>query len=139
MEPNEPNKPRLRMTEQRRVILEELRKVKTHPSADQIYEMVRKRLPHISLATVYRNLDVLSEAGEILTLELSGTQRRYDGDVRDHHHARCKNCGKIIDVPSGVVPMPEMTALDLDGFMVSGCRMELVGLCKSCLEKAHEH
>ncbi len=138
METSPPKQPQMRMTRQRKVILEELRKVKTHPTADQVYEMVRKRLPHISLATVYRNLDTLSGSGEVLTLELSGSQRRYDGDVREHHHARCRNCGIVVDVPSGVVPMPEMTALDLDGFMVSGYRIELAGLCKSCREQENE-
>jgi Fur family ferric uptake transcriptional regulator len=57
------------MTRQRRVILEELRKVNTHPSADEIYEIVRKRLPRISLGTVYRNLEILSESGDIQKLE----------------------------------------------------------------------
>ena len=58
----------LRMTRQREVILEELRKVNTHPSADEIYEMVRKRLPRISLGTVYRNLEILSKSGDIKKL-----------------------------------------------------------------------
>ena len=55
----------LRMTRQRRVILEELCKVDTHPSADEVYVMVRKRLPRISLGTVYRNLEILTQSGEI--------------------------------------------------------------------------
>ena len=58
------------MTRQRQIILEELRKVVTHPSADEVYEMVRKRLPRISLGTIYRNLEILSENGDIQKLEL---------------------------------------------------------------------
>ena len=58
-----------RMTRQRGIILEELRKINTHPSADEIYERVRKHLPRISLGTVYRNLEILSELGEIQKLE----------------------------------------------------------------------
>ncbi|MDP3286289.1 MAG: transcriptional repressor, partial [Desulfobacterales bacterium] len=68
-----------RMTRQRAVILEELKKVKTHPGADEIYEMVRKRLPRISLGTVYRNLEVLSELREIQKFEHVGTLKRFDG------------------------------------------------------------
>jgi Fur family ferric uptake transcriptional regulator len=69
------------MTRQRKVILEELRNVDTHPSADEIYEMVRKRLPHISLGTVYRNLEILSETGAIQKLELGCAQKKFDGKV----------------------------------------------------------
>ena len=61
------------MTQQRKVVLEELRKMDNHPSADEIYEMVRLRLPRVSLGTVYRNLEVLSDLGEIQKLELSGS------------------------------------------------------------------
>ena len=64
------------MTKQRKVILEELRKQHTHPSADEVYRMVRHRLPRISLGTVYRNLEVLVQMGEIQKLELSGSLKR---------------------------------------------------------------
>ena len=64
------------------VILEELRKVKTHPTADELYAMVRTRMPRISLGTVYRNLDFLTESKEILKLESAGSIRRFDGDTR---------------------------------------------------------
>ncbi len=72
-----------RMTRQRRVILEEVRKINDHPAADEIYERVRKRLHRISLGTVYRNLDLLCEVGEIQRLELSGAMKRYDGNAKN--------------------------------------------------------
>ena len=62
--------PKTRMTNQRRVILEELRKVHTHPTVDELYTIVKARMPHISLGTVYRNLDLLTETGEVLKLDL---------------------------------------------------------------------
>ncbi len=134
----EQEKQSFRMTRQRRVILEELRKVTSHPTADQVYEMVRKRLPRISLATVYRNLETLSSAGEVLKLEVSGTQRRYDGDVSEHHHARCAMCGKVVDVPTELFPLPDIPGNIVDGFDISGCRLELTGLCTECrAHKAH--
>ncbi|MCJ7604005.1 MAG: transcriptional repressor, partial [Desulfobulbaceae bacterium] len=73
-------KNKLRMTKQRQVILEELRKVKTHPTADDMYQMLRKKMPKISLGTVYRNLEILSESGIIQKLDVGGTQKRFDGD-----------------------------------------------------------
>ncbi|MBI9075673.1 MAG: transcriptional repressor [Desulfatibacillum sp.] len=127
-----PEKQQFRMTRQRKVILEELKKVKSHPTADQVYEMVRKRLPRISLATVYRNLETLSTAGEVLKLEISGTQRRYDGDTSDHHHARCAMCGAVMDIPADLFPMPEIPEDVVEGFDISGYRLELTGLCREC-------
>ena len=71
------------MTRQRPVILEELKNLTTHPTADELYSMVRRRLPRISLGTVYRNLEILSEMGLAQKLESAGAQRRYGGDVTD--------------------------------------------------------
>ena len=69
------SQPQTRMTRQRMVILEELRKVKTHPTADELYAMVSTRMPRISLGTVYRNLDFLTESKEILKLESAGSSK----------------------------------------------------------------
>ena len=78
-----------RMTLQRKTILEVLRQTDFHPSADEIYMMVRERLPRISLGTVYRNLEVLSESGFIQKLELGGTIKRFDWNPEKHYHIRC--------------------------------------------------
>ena len=82
--------PKTRMTNQRRVILEELRKVDTHPTVDELYTIVKARMPHISLGTVYRNLDLLTETGEVLKLDSAGSMRRYDGRTEPHRHVRCR-------------------------------------------------
>jgi len=87
------------MTKQRRVILDELRKLKSHPSADELYRRVRRFLPRISLGTVYRNLEVLSQQGVVQKVELGGPQRRYDGDATTHYHVRCVECGRVEDAP----------------------------------------
>ncbi|MBW2321808.1 MAG: transcriptional repressor [Deltaproteobacteria bacterium] len=87
------------MTKQRQVILEELRQLKTHPSADEIYKVVRRRLPRISLGTVYRNLEVLAKMGEIQKLELSGSIKRYDWNTNKHYHIRCVRCDRVDDAP----------------------------------------
>ena len=92
----------MRMTRQRNVILEELRKVDTHPSADEVYDMVRRRLPRISLGTVYRNLEILSQNGRIQKLEIGGTQKRFDGNPANHYHLRCIHCDRLADAPAGI-------------------------------------
>lgn len=121
-----------RMTRQRAVILEELRKTKSHPTADELYGMVRQRLPRISLGTVYRNLDFLADNGTIRRLEASGSTKRFDGDISAHQHVRCVSCGRIGDV---MPPMPEpsVEGLDVPGFRtVYSARVEFDGLCEEC-------
>ncbi len=121
-----------RMTNQRKAILDEIRKARKHFTADQVYEAVRKHLPRLSLSTVYRNLEMMADAGVLSRLELPGAQRRYDWDVSVHHHAQCSKCGRIADVPAGEFLNSEMLGRDIKGFEVSGYRLELTGLCGKC-------
>lgn len=128
------NDAHLRMTRQRQVILQELRRVKTHPSADEIYEMVRRLLPRISLGTVYRNLEILSELGEIQKIEICGKLKRFDGNTRDHYHLRCLNCHRIDDVPENI-HFDFNSSLSSDtGYAITGHRLEFMGLCPKCSE-----
>lgn len=122
----------LRMTEQRRIILEELRKVKTHPTANEMYEMVRNRLPRISLGTVYRNLEMLSELGVIQRLELAGTQKRFDGTVENHYHVRCLACGRVEDLPVAPIPAIDEAIKGHSEYRVLWHRLEFMGLCPRC-------
>ena len=123
----------LRMTQQRKVILEELRKVDTHPSADEVYEMVRKRLPRISLGTVYRNLEILTETGEIQKLELGCNLKRFDGIAQDHYHIRCLHCDRVIDAPAGFDVAVKHELKNTSGFKILGHRLEFIGICPTCL------
>jgi Fur family ferric uptake transcriptional regulator len=114
------------------VILSALRSVEFHPTAADLYEIVRRQLPRISLGTVYRNLDQLAEAGEITRLEIAGAAARFDGETRPHHHVRCVHCGRVddvLDVPDSIVPNDTTT---LGGYDILHCRLEFVGVCGSC-------
>ncbi len=108
----------------------------SHPSADEVYEIVRKTLPRISLATVYRNLDILSELGQIQKLELSGTLKRFDWDVKKHYHIRCINCDRIENAPLGFMEGMENAINGSTGYKVTGHRLEFLGLCPKCMEEA---
>ncbi len=121
----------MRMTKQRAVILEELRKVDTHPTADEVYLMVRERLPRISLGTVYRNLELLSNCGEIQTLDVNSAQKRFDGNPHPHLHVRCVYCGCIADVHSRMDPDWEELQKGTD-FQITGYSMQLYGICPQC-------
>lgn len=125
-----------RMTRQRRIILEELRQLTTHPTADDLYEIVRKRLPRISLGTVYRNLDVLSRTGVILRLEMGGSQYRFDGNPWPHAHVRCVHCGRVADVHAEQTPVPLPGPDAACGYHVTGYRMEYTGTCPECRSAA---
>jgi Fe2+ or Zn2+ uptake regulation protein len=129
------NDSQLRMTRQRQVILQELRKVMTHPSADEVYEMVRKLLPRISLGTVYRNLEILSELGEIQKIEICGKLKRFDGNIKDHYHLRCLNCHRIDDVPESIHFDFNSSLNSETGYAITGHRLEFVGLCPECTEQ----
>ena len=122
----------MRNTKARKVILEELKKVTTHPSADEIYSMVRERLPRVSLGTVYRNLDMMAESGMVLKLEMAGTQRRYDGTTDNHYHVRCTMCGRVDDLPIKPLGGIESEVREASAYEISGHRLEFTGLCPAC-------
>jgi len=124
------------MTQQRKVILEELRKVDSHPSADEIYEIVRHRLPRISLGTVYRNLEVLSELGEIQKLGLSGSLKRFDWDTTKHYHIRCVRCNRVADAPIAPLNQLENELYGATVFEIIGHNLEFTGLCPKCSAEA---
>lgn len=125
----------LRMTNQREIILRELRKSKRHLSADELYDIVKKVMPRISLATVYRNLEILSEAGLIGKLEISGRQKRFDSDVSDHDHIYCVVCHKVdnLDIERKDVDSEQLGAAA--GYTITGYRVEIIGICPECQKK----
>lgn len=126
-------RPQTRMTRQRMIILEELRKARTHPTADELYSRVRERMPHISLGTVYRNLDLLAASHQVVKLESAGIMRRFDGNTAPHRHVRCVRCGRVADVPAAMSDAdPDVSGVRVDGFAVTGVRVEYDGLCDEC-------
>ena len=125
-----------RMSRQRRVILEELQAARTHPTADEVYELVRRRLPHISLGTVYRNLEALAASGQIQKLRLGCAQSRFDGDASRHYHVRCTGCGRVDDVAMKPLRAIENAFGKVAGYRALGYRLEFMGLCERCDESA---
>ncbi len=127
---------KLSNTLQRRIILEELRKLECHPTADELYEIVRKRIPQISLATVYRNLELLSEGGQVLKLQQTGKQKRFDGRVESHYHVRCASCGRVADIwDDEVIAVNRQLDVLVEKLGMEGYMLELNDRCEKCREK----
>jgi Fur family ferric uptake transcriptional regulator len=121
-----------RNTQQRQVILEELQKFKTHPTASTLYTHVRSRLPKISLGTVYRNLEMLNRLGLVKKFEFGGGEARYDGTTQNHDHIRCLHCGRLEDVSLPPHDLMGREANDLGGYKILGHRFEYLGVCPEC-------
>ena len=88
-----------KFSQQRAAILEELSAVTSHPTAAEIYALVRRRIPNISLGTVYRNLSMLADDGTILRITTGEGTERFDADTSDHYHFCCSCCGRVSDLP----------------------------------------
>ena len=126
------------MTKQRKILMDVLDRKNWHPTAEEVYGIVRERAPRISLGTVYRNLDLLAKQGIIQKIETAGVQRRYDGNPEPHFHAQCLKCRKVWDaeVQPDVFnePLPRLNALP--GFTITGYRLVFDGYCLSCRQRS---
>ena len=128
----------LRLTGPRRLVLDVVRATESHPTAEWVHRMVRRRRPRVSLGTVHRNLRLLVAQG--LVKELPGPHARFDGNVSEHHHFTCLACGSISDV-QGPTTEPHSRALcgrvtAQSGFSVTHHRIEFYGRCPECQRRA---
>ena len=121
-----------RNTKQREAILKILQNIRSHPTADQIYDEVRKDIPDISKGTVYRNLQVLAANGAISVLNINGTQSRYEEKQDGHYHFRCEECKRVFDLDEPIDKDLDERIARKTGFIVSNHQMEFRGLCKEC-------
>lgn len=117
-------------SKQREAILLELQSRCDHPTAAQLYEGVRKKIPNISLGTVYRNLASLVESGDIIKLSIGDGFEHFDGNNNFHLHLHCKCCGNVIDVPATDSRLISLARQD--GFMPDVSVCVINGTCKAC-------
>jgi Fe2+ or Zn2+ uptake regulation protein len=113
----------MRLTDQRRLILAVVQATDTHPTAERVHAAVRRRIPRVSLGTVYRNLRLLARHG-LLAEIAGGPTLRFDARVERHHHFTCSTCGHIFDLDDRVAART--------GFRVSHHRIEFYGQCDRC-------
>lgn len=123
-----------RSTKQRTVIKNIIRSTKCHPTADWIYQEARKAIPDISLGTVYRNLQVLTNESYIQELNYGKGFSRFDGNPEPHYHFVCEKCGNITDFELENISVVLTEAQKLLSGSINSHRLELYGVCADCLK-----
>ncbi len=121
-------------SKQREIILNTLKENVVHPSAEYIYNALKKDNPKISLATVYRNLNKLAELGEIKKIEGLESSDHFDHNTHEHNHFICTKCGKIYDVSAEIASNIIENAKREMGFEITHYEIALKGICKDCIE-----
>ena len=124
-----------RSTIQKSFILDYLKSVKTHPTAETIYEQVRKKLPNISQGTVYRVLNNFKNKGQVLAIDTKDNVH-FDGDISDHAHFICEKCGKVYDVMSkcsecGILKNKTTRKVPQVG-IIKHYKINFYGICNNC-------
>lgn len=125
----------MNVTPQRLAIYRALLESEDHPSPETLYRRVKKKMPSISLATIYKALDALSELGVAREVAALGEKKRYDGNLGKHHHLICTQCKTIQDYYDEELDSVEPPR-KLGGFLAQSVSVEVIGLCNKCAKVA---
>ena len=121
-------------SKKREAILEKLRSTTSHPTAEWVHRELKEDFPDLSLATVYRNIGLFKEEGEIVSVGTVAGQERFDGNTAPHAHFVCQRCRAVIDF-DGPEAQPEvLTLLEGMGFLANRVDLTAYGACNNCLE-----
>ena len=119
-------------TIQRSLVLEAVNRLKSHATADEVYAEVAATHPNISKATVYRNLNLLSEMGMIRKLEIPGGADRFDHICKEHCHVKCEKCGRVFDIEIPYIDGLDNLVENRNGFEFTGYDILFRGICPGC-------
>ncbi|MDD2972354.1 MAG: transcriptional repressor [Lachnospiraceae bacterium] len=129
----------LKRSKQREAIKSFLMTRKDHPTADVVYSHVREEFPNISLGTVYRNLTLLSDIGEILRIRVGDGVDHFDATVTPHYHFICSECGGVIDLDlDSLNQINEIANANFDGY-IQGHVTYFYGTCPECTKAKAKH
>lgn len=120
-----------RQTRQRRLVYESVASTDAHPSAEWVYECVRRQMPRVSLGTVYRNLQLLVAEGR-LKAWTRGRTTRYDADVTPHDHFVCRACELLLDIERAPEGISSEKRLKARGHQIDNRVLEFIGVCRDC-------
>lgn len=122
----------LAVTIQRRTVFEALSARRDHPTADQVYDAVKDRIPGLSRTTVYRVLEALVDAGFVRKVHHAGGVARFDPVTHRHHHLVCEACGRLVDLDDAAVPALRLPEARGSGFRIKDYSVSFLGLCGAC-------
>ncbi len=129
----------IKYSRQREAIINFLQTRKDHPTAEVIYNNIREEYPNISMGTVYRNLNLLSETGQILRISLEDNRAHFDGFTHEHCHFFCRECKGVLDIEIGQKSMKDIKSIaqrEFEGKIE--CQTSIFyGVCKTCLGKSN--
>ena len=123
----------IKHSRQREAILADLRSRRDHPTADMVYESVRIIYPNISLGTVYRNLSLLADHGQVLRISTGMGADHFDGFTNPHNHFICRECGMVEDMEYISCHELILQACGLFPGLIEDCELQFFGKCKNCL------
>ena len=126
-----------RNTMQKQIILDNIKKTRIHPTASELYEMIKKENPNIGQATVYRNLKTMAKNGDVIIIPCDNNINRYDGDTSFHDHFICEKCNKIIDVFEDKNSFYDNLEKKYE-FQIKNESTIYKGICKNCIEKCNK-
>lgn len=124
----------MKRTKQKQLLLNQLKKMHTHPTADEVFCALNKQQADISLATVYRHLNAFTQNGDIKRIQKSGSADKFDGRLDEHHHFICEQCGAISDVDLDIEINLSDTSLSVHKYDVV-----LYGICDKCKNKDNQN
>jgi Fur family ferric uptake transcriptional regulator len=122
----------IRMTDQRKIIMEILENTNDHLSAEEIYIRAKDRQKRINFSTVYRNLNMMEEKGLVIKLDFNDGKSRYELKERHHHHIICVNCRKTYQLPTCPLDNLEEKLTRESGYKISAHKLEVYGYCPDC-------
>lgn len=131
----------MNFSRQREIIYEQVMKYPTHPTAEEVYRSLKSDNPNLSLGTVYRNLNQLSEAGMLLKIPIADGSDRFDGRTDCHYHMICEKCRRVFDVELNCLEdIPKLVKAQ-SGHQITRVTLNLKGICSECLkaEQNSEH
>jgi Fur family peroxide stress response transcriptional regulator len=125
----------IKHSRQREAIKNYLMQTNEHPTADTVYRYIRNEYPNISLGTVYRNLNLLAQQGEILKIDCQDGCDHFDGNVKPHNHFLCTRCGRVLDLDMESIDyINEIAGANFAG-KIEGHEMFFYGVCPNCINE----
>jgi Fur family peroxide stress response transcriptional regulator len=125
----------LRNTKQRQYLLDLLQSTQSHPNAFWLFDRMKPVFPHLSLSTVYRNLGVLEQQGQIQRITCSNDYDRYDANTNMHAHFYCRKCSRVYDIDTDRIEKKVLESVENCAHSLEGCHVTFYGICDKCTEK----